>query len=62
MVVYSARAVVNFVDDFFAYDISIRLAEELMPTPSDEYADWRYECQKYFNKMQRQIYNLILEF
>lgn len=61
MVADAARTIVKYMDDFFAYDLSIRLADELMPTPSDEYADWRYECQIYFNKMRKQIYNLILD-
>jgi hypothetical protein len=62
MFVCGARSIVNFVDDFFALDVSQRLAEELIPTPSDEYKGWRREARKNLDKLQYQIYNLILEF
>jgi hypothetical protein len=62
MVAYNVRAIVDYVDDFLAYDISIRIAEEFMPTPSDEYADWQNECKKKFDGMRFQIYKFILEF
>lgn len=57
-----SRRMVKYADDFFALDVSQRLAEEVMPTPSDEYRGWQREARYVYNKLQCQIYNLILEF
>jgi len=62
MFAYNIDRLVQKIDDFLAYDVSLRMAEEFMKTPSDEYADWQDECKKEFDKMQRQIYRFILEF
>ena len=62
MVAYNVHDLIKRVDELLAYDVSLRIAQEFMPTPSDEYADWQNKCRKEFGNMQNQIYKLILEF
>lgn len=58
---YNVRNVVQRMDDFFAYDVALKISEEFMLTPSDEYADWRYQYAKTIDNMRIQIYNFLLD-
>jgi hypothetical protein len=62
MAAYNIDKLVQKVDEFLAYDVSLRIAKEFMTTPSDGYAGWQDGCQKKFDNMQQQIYRFILEF
>jgi hypothetical protein len=52
MVAYNVRRIVNIVDDFFAYNTSYYITQEFT----------KYKYGTDFDKIQKQIYNLILEF